>query len=989
MDIIIHLIWRRVFIASLMLLTVITTSALEVDIDGLTYDLSGVSAKVVRVTLGNQNSIIQIPPTVTYEGLSYTVNEIGAKCFVNIDWSYSSGSSHYCDLYENGRRVDVGGQYNYHVSSYCHIIDDAFIYDYLSEEKLAEANSYVKKVVLPNTIEMIGKYAFSNSQIVEVELAEGVKQINEGAFHTPNLADIDLHNSVETIGDRAFLNSKIKEIIIPVSVISLGLHTFNSCSLLRQIIYLGQTPPTNWTATTQTYVPNKNVYGNPSYSINNASIIEMISYSDSIYVYTGNSPKPTWTNNMEGYSVDFSLPSLNSEVGSYEVVIPATFTKGEESFTAHIPYRYTIEPVKLKAKVNSTSRTYGEANPNFTITYSGFVNGENESVLTSKPVMTTTANEKSAVGTYPIKISGGEAKNYTFEYEQGELTVNKASLGIQVMDANKVYGTENPTFTLGYSGLKNNETVPEWITAPKFTTTAKKESGAGTYEVSVTCEPKNYAITTNTPGKLTIKKAPLTVKANNVSMDYCGTMPTYSYTFTGFVNGDDESTLSTMPSIVTEATTTSNAGSYTITPDGAVANNYDMTYVAGTLTIKQRTLIVTAQSASRLYGEENPELTISYSGFVNDETKDVLDVEPTVSTTATIQSKAGTYDIRVNGGRAINYALNYQNGQLSITPRPLKAFVGNYERPYGENNPSFVIEYEGLVGNDTGYSLSQQPLARTSATRTSNVGTYVIEVTGGYSPNYTLTYGSGTLTIVKAEQTFTWSQDLTNLKVGDQVELQADASSKLPITFTMDTENYAEIYKAGSKTYMECKAPGSFHIKAVQDGNDNYYPTQRINKSVTIVNEGEYNPTLFIKQGENGMVSTKVGKGTTHTFTFLAETGWKIHSVTFNNTDVTSELNSDNTYTTPAINENSTLAVVYEQVGSAVGAIQKSNVRVLATADGIKVTGVIAEDIIRVYNIDGSLQRSVRAVGSQVVIPLHKDQVYIVKVSDKTVKLRL
>ncbi len=841
------------------------------------------------------------------------------------------------------------------------------IYDYAFSNGGSQDCEFVKYVTLPNTIEKIGEYSFRNYNIKSIILQDGVKKIGKGAFS---------HSDITTM-------------VIPKSVVSFGSSVFEYCHQLRMLVYLSDYPPYNWTATSQTYVPSKATYNKPSYSINNASIIEMISFSESTFAYTGKAPTPTWTNNMDEYTVDFKMPTLESEVGSYEVVIPATFTKGDETFTAYIPYRYTIEPVKLRVKANNTSRTYGEPNPELTISYTGFLSGDDENVLTAKPVVKTTANEKSAVGTYPITISGGAAKNYTLEYEQGELTVNKASLSVKVMDANKVYGTDNPTFTLGFSGLKNDETVPEWITAPKFTTTAKKESGAGTYEVSVACEPKNYLITANTPGKLTIKKAPLTVKANNATMDYCSTLPTYSYTYSGFVNGDDESALSTMPSIVTEATAKSNAGTYTIMPDGAVANNYDMRFEAGTLTIKQRTLIVTAQSASRLYGEENPEFTVSYSGFVNNETKDVLDVEPTVSTTATIQSKAGTYDIRVSGGRAINYALSYQNGQLSITPRPLKAFVGNYERPYGENNPSFVIEYEGLVGNDTGYSLSQQPMARTSATRTSNVGTYVIEVTGGYSPNYTLTYGSGTLTIVKAEQTFTWSQDLTNLKVGDQVELQADASSKLPITFTMDTENYAEIYKAGSKTYMECKAPGSFHIKAVQDGNDNYYPTQRINKSVTIVSEGEYNPTLFIKQGENGMVSTKVGKGTTHTFTFLAETGWKIHSVTFNNTDVTRELSSDMTYTTPAINENSTLAVVYEQGESAVAAIKKSNIKVLVVDGGIKVTGIDKEDVIRVYNIDGSLLQSVRADGPQVEISLHNDQVYIVKAGDKIVKLRL
>ncbi len=938
--------------ALLMLMSVMTiaTNLNAVEVEGLLYSLTGAYAKVCGVANGNTNRTISIPSEIVYNGNTYTVTEIASACFCNYFEDYSG--KRYCVTDD---KLTEGAPYTQYAK-----YGTGF-------DKYAKYNSYVHKVILPNTIKKVNEYSFSNTNITSIVLNEGLL----------------------SIGSNAFSYTQIISLIIPSSIAQM-------CPLgngsLRSIYYLGATPPDNWTSTSFTYVPSTFAYGTPNYSISgsNPIIIEMLTIYDKTFEYIGigNAPTPTWTNNMDGYAVNFEMPTLNSEVSTYEEVIPATFTKDDESFTAYIPYKYTIEPVKLKAKVNSTSRTYGEANPNFTITYSGFVNGENESVLTTMPVAKTTASEKSTVGTYPITISGGKAKNYTFEYEKGELTVNKASLGVQVMDVSKVYGSNNPTFNLSYSGLKNEETVPEWSTDPKFTTTATKESATGIYDVTVTCEPKNYEIISNTPGKLTITKAPLTIKANNASMDYCGTMPAYSYTYSGFVNGDTEDALSTKPSIATEATTTSNAGNYTITPEGAQSNNYDFTYTAGTLTIKQRPLTVKANSASRLYGEENPTFTVEYSGFVNDETEAVFEIEPTVSTTATIPSKAGSYDIIVSGGRAVNYAFIYQNGQLTVTPRPLKAFVGNYERPYGQNNPTFTIEYEGLVGNDTGYSLQMQPTARTSATKTSNVGTYDIEVTGGYSPNYTLSYGSGLLTIVKAEQTFTWNQDLTTLKVGDQVELQAYASSNLPITFTMDSEDFAEIYKAGSKTYMECKKAGSFHIKAVQEGNDNYYSTQRINKDVTIAGEEEFNPTLFIKQTDNGMVSTKVNKGSTHTFTIYAETGWKIHSVTFNNTDVTNKLNSDNTYTTPEITENSTLTVVYEQENSAINAIQNSNVKVLATPDGIRVTGVNSDDVIRVYNIDGTLKKSVCADGSQVEIPLHKDNVYVVKVGEKTMKLR-
>lgn len=923
----------------LMMATCIAHAETIVTVGNLEYSIAGIYASVYGVAIGSEEIII--PPSISYDGYDYKVTKIADGAFAT-----------YWDLYNGYNKQRKGG------------------------------NSAVKRVVISNTVTSIGFAAFDGSNLEYIYIPEGVENIEGSAFRRTKLKSIVIPSTVNYIGTKSSTYVGANSYVSSISI-------FDGCDLLRNITYLGAVPPSNWTATSQTNVPSFTTYSQPSFSINSARVMEMITINETSFIFTGKAPKPTWKNNMNEYNVSFEFPTLNPEAGTYDVVIPATFTKGEESFTAYIPYHYTIVPAKLKAKVNNASRIYGETNPNFTITYSGFVNGESESVITKKPVATTTANEKSAAGTYPIIISGGETKNYTFEYEQGELTVNKSSLGIQVMDVNKVYGSNNPTFTLVYSGLKNDETIPDWTKAPEYTTTATKESGVGTYDITVTCEPKNYKIVSNTPGKLTINKAPITIKANNVTMDYCGTMPTYSYTYSGFVNNDTEDALSTKPSIATEATATSDAGSYTITPEGAQSNNYDFTYTAGTLTINQRPLIAKVNSVSRLYGDNNPDFSIDYIGFVNDETENVFDTKPTTSTTATTQSNVGGYDIRVSGGQAKNYTFNYQKGVLTIMPRPLKAYVGYYERAYGENNPTFEILYEGLVGNDSGYSLSTQPIVRTSATRTSNVGIYDIEVTGGYSPNYTLSYGSGQLTIVKAEQTFTWNQDLTNLKVGDQVELLANASSNLPISFTMDSNDYAEIYKAGSRTYMECKKAGSFHIKAVQEGNDNYYSTARINKDVTIVGEDEYKPTLFIKQADNGMVSTKVEKGSSYTFTIHTESGWKIHSVTFNDNDVTNKLDSNNSFTTPEINESSTLSVVYEQEGSSVNMPQASEVKIQVTSYGIRVTGVHMDDVINVYAIDGILLESVRAQASQVDIPLHKDKVYVVKVGTKTMKLRL
>lgn len=244
---------------------------------------------------------------------------------------------------------------------------------------------------------------------------------------------IVMPSTIKNIGDHAFAGCyKLKSMIIPQSVSEFeGQYfggTFNNCPLLRELIYLPSKAPQNWTATTYTYVPDKISYSSPYLSINDAHVIEMITFDKNEFEYTGQAPSTTWTNNVQGYTASLSMPSLNEDVGKHEEWIPVTFTKGDESFTANVVYRYTIKPARLTAKVSNVSRGYGDENPQFNISYSGFINGENESVLTTQPTISTSATKTSNVGDYPITISGGVATNYEFDYESGVLTIIKAVL---------------------------------------------------------------------------------------------------------------------------------------------------------------------------------------------------------------------------------------------------------------------------------------------------------------------------------------------------------------------------------------------------------------------------------------------------------------------------------------------------------------------------------------------------------------------------------
>ena len=87
-----------------------------------------------------------------------------------------------------------------------------------------------------------------------------------------------------------------------------------------------------------------------------------------------------------------------------------------------------VTPAALTATADDQSRAYGAVNPVLTISYSGFVNGEDTNVLTTLPSAGTTANNLSGTGAYPITLSGGSATNYVFTLVPGTLTVTQAML---------------------------------------------------------------------------------------------------------------------------------------------------------------------------------------------------------------------------------------------------------------------------------------------------------------------------------------------------------------------------------------------------------------------------------------------------------------------------------------------------------------------------------------------------------------------------------
>ena len=107
-----------------------------------------------------------------------------------------------------------------------------------------------------------------------------------------------------------------------------------------------------------------------------------------------------------------------------------------------------------------------------------------------------------------------------------------------------------------------------------------------------------------------------------------------------------------------------NAGNATLTVTG---KGLYKEAVDAQFTITKATLTVTADDKQREMGEENPELTLTYSGWKGTDDESVLTTLPVATTEATTESEVGDYVISVSGGEATNYQFVYKNGILTIT----------------------------------------------------------------------------------------------------------------------------------------------------------------------------------------------------------------------------------------------------------------------------------------------------------------------------------
>ena len=401
-----------------------------------------------------------------------------------------------------------------------------------------------------------------------------------------------------------------------------------------------------------------------------------------------------------------------------------------------LPGILTIAKKSLTVSTGDYERSYGGENPSFILEYSGFVNGDNAEELESVPVVIPNATRSSSVGVYDIILSGGEDSRYDFEASPGQLTVTKAELTPTLSSLTKVYGEDNPVLEFGFSGFVNGESRDVLDALPTATISTTSASNAGSYPVTVTSGVDNNYQWTLDDYSFEITKASLSLVMDDYTKVYGAANPGFSFSYDGFVNGDDESDLDELPSVTSEATSSSDVGTYALLVSGGSDNNYNYSISADAdLTITKAPLSVSVGDYSKVYGESNPVFEIEFDGFVNEDDENDLSDEFGVSTTAGQFSSVGTYDLTFTGLTQTNYEVESTDGSLEIVKATLNLEVIDSQSSYGEDI-DIDFTYSGFVGSDNAGNLDEEPVL--GVENAADPGTYEVVFTEeGEDNNYT------------------------------------------------------------------------------------------------------------------------------------------------------------------------------------------------------------------------------------------------------------
>jgi len=405
-------------------------------------------------------------------------------------------------------------------------------------------------------------------QLAELIIGEGVTSIGYMAFYEGSgLTSVTIPSSVTSIGDGAFaFCTGLTSVTIPSSVTSIGESAFARCSSLTSVTIpegvtsIGDGAFSNCSSLTSVTIPE------------GVTSIGHRAFSDCSGLTSVTIPEGVTS---IGNNTFWNCSSLTS------VTIPSSVTSiGDRAFWNCS----SLTSVTIPSSVTS-------------IGDQAFLNCENLEVVTCNATTVPSTNTNAFDGSYTeyatLIVPDEALSDYQTTAPWSNFGTILGSSQATVVTANsytREYGDPNPT-PFGYTaGITLDG-------EPSITCSATETSAPGVYPIVITRGTETNAGLIYVNGTLTITKAPLTITAKSYTINEGDAMPTFEVEYDGFKNDETADDLTPQPTISCTATDTNTEGTYDITVSGAASDNYDISYVAGKLTVVPTDAHITITSA--------------------------------------------------------------------------------------------------------------------------------------------------------------------------------------------------------------------------------------------------------------------------------------------------------------------------------------------------------------------------------------------------------
>lgn len=472
-----------------------------------------------------------------------------------------------------------------------------------------------------------------------------------------------------------------------------------------------------------------------------------------------------------------NVGKIKNTVSSHRVVASGTDVsdKNAKDYKDNYEISYFEEDLVVKAAKGNRVTVEGQ-----TVMYDGTAYGlksataEKEgSILqysTDGTKYSETAPTFTEAGTYTVYVIAKNLNYVDTDVVKADVVINPRKVSIQVNNADKEYGEDDPKFTGNFEELVNSGAIVKAGDLGEITyerAEGDKEKNDTDDKISLTAKYKmnpNYDVSIVT-GTLTIRKRPVTIIAESASKKYDGTALTKN---SAYVSETTELLKGHTLKSVTVSGSQTDPGETDNIPSGAVikagdedvTKNYDISYVNGTLTVSNGEIKIRVKAASdrKVYDGtplSNAGVKLEAGELAKGDTLSGT-AEGSITDRGTEANLIESIKITSESGKDVtdSYIIEKEPGTLEITARLLEITAGSGKRAYDGTpltNSSAEITGGSLAEGQKLESVRVEGSLTLPGTEKNTASHAVIKAgSEDVSANYEVTYQEGTLEITRA-----------------------------------------------------------------------------------------------------------------------------------------------------------------------------------------------------------------------------------------------